>query len=654
MIAKESIAEVLQRVDIVDVIGSFVRLKKRGANYLGLCPFHHEKTPSFTVSPSKEIYKCFGCGRSGNVISFLMEHEKLSYVEAIRWLAQRYHVELQETAVSPEWKEQQMLADSLFIINQFAQEFFTHSLLHTEEGQHIGLSYLQERGLREHIIQKFQLGYAPEAGDVFARAALSKGYRSEYLLKTGLIARRNPSSPKVDEAFPYRDPYAGRIIFPIHNLSGKVVGFGARTLRNDAHTPKYINTPENEIYVKSKILYGLYQARQAIGKQDECLLVEGYMDVLAMHQAGIENAVASSGTSLTTDQLQLIRKLTRHLTIVYDGDAAGIKAAQRGMDLALEQGLDVRLVLLPDGEDPDSFVHKHGAQALRDYIAAHKKDIILFQLETAVAGAAEDVSQKSALINQIAHTLARLHDTTDFLRRQDYIRRCSQLLHVDEQGLTSLVNTLIREQLQRKTSSVPSQAESQLLAQTSEDPTRPEALRLIEQDQQQEKGLIKILLKYGQLPLKDDYTIAAFIFNQGVQLELIEHPIAKMIMLEYQQLAEKQQTIDLRYFLYHENQEISQFVAEVLNLQSDEPLSDNWELRFQLQIQREQDMPVEQAIQTVHHLKMRKLKKMIEDNLRELQQAQTEEERLHMIQLHQQLKALEKQLAEATGTVIYH
>ncbi|MBX6380486.1 MAG: DNA primase [Thermoflavifilum aggregans] len=651
MISRESISEVLQRVDIVDVIGSFVRLKKRGANYLGLCPFHHEKTPSFTVSPSKEIYKCFGCGRSGNVISFLMEHEKLSYVEAIRWLAQRYHVELEETAVSPEWKEQQMLADSLFIINHFAQEFFTQALLETDEGRHIGLSYLQERGLREHIIQKFQLGYNPENGDAFARAALDKGYNAEYLLKTGLIARRAGAQ---GSDFPYRDPYAGRIIFPVHNLSGKVAGFGARSLRNDPHTPKYINTPENEIYVKSKILYGLYQARQAIGREDECLLVEGYMDVLAMHQAGIENTVASSGTSLTTDQLQLIRKLTRRLTIVYDGDAAGIKAAQRGMDLALEQGLDVRLVLLPDGEDPDSFVHKHGAQALREFISSHKKDIILFQLETAAADVSDDIEKKSALINQIAATLAHLQDSTDFLRRQDYIRRCSQLLHIDEQGLTSLVNTFIREQLQRKSVPAPTKAESQLLAQTAEDANRADTLQLLQHDQQQEKGLIKILLKYGHLPLKENYTIADFIFNQGVQLELIEHPIAKMIMLEYQQLHEKQQTIDLRHFLYHENPEIGKFVAEVLNLQSDESLSENWEQRFQLQIQREHDMPIEQAIQTVHHLKMHKLKKMIADNLLELQQAQTEEEMLHCIQLHQQLKALEKQLAEATGTVIYH
>ncbi|MCL6524000.1 MAG: DNA primase [Thermoflavifilum sp.] len=657
MIAKESISAVLQRVDIVDVIGSFVRLKKRGANYLGLCPFHHEKTPSFTVSPTKEIFKCFGCGRSGNVISFLMEHEKLSYIEAIRWLAQRYHVELEETTSSPEWKEHQMLADSLYIINQFAQDFFTHALFQTEEGRHIGLTYLQERGLREHIIHKFQLGYAPESGSAFAEAALRKGYQPEYLLKAGLISKRHNQAPATD-ASAYRDMYVSRIVFPIHHISGKIAGFGARTLRNEPNVPKYINTPENEVYVKSKILYGLYQARQAIGREDECLLVEGYMDVIAMHQAGIEHVVASSGTSLTTDQLQLIRKLTRNLTIVYDGDQAGIKAAQRGIDLALEQGLEVKLVLLPDGEDPDSYLHKYGAEALRNFIASQKKDIILFQIETAIADAGEDIHKKSNLIQQIATTLSHLQDSTDFLRRQEYIRRCSQLLHIDEQGLTSLVNKLIREQLQRKTFQQRSTAQPSSMAaeaaQISALETSSEAQQLLQDDALQEKGLIKVLLKYGHIPLKEQYTIAQFIFNESVEIDLIDHPIAKLILLEYKQQYERNQAIDLRYFLYHENAEISRFVAEVLNLLSDDALSYSWEERFQLQILKEQDMPIEQTIQTVHHLKMRKLKKMIEENLQELQQAQTDEERFEKIQTHLFLKNMEKQYGAITGTVIYY
>ncbi|HWB93678.1 MAG TPA: DNA primase, partial [Puia sp.] len=379
MISQQTIQQILSRIDIIEIVGGFVKLKKRGANYLGLCPFHNEKTPSFTVSPAKEIYKCFGCGRSGNTISFLMEHEKYSYAEALRWLAARYNVEIEEKELSPELRQQQQVADSLYIINTFAQKFFSDTLLNTEEGQDIGLSYLRERGFNEDIIRKFQLGFNPEARDAFARAAVAAQYNPEYLVKTGLVVLR-------DEKLV--DNYRGRIIFPVHNQTGKVIGFGARIIKTNDRAPKYINTPENEIYVKSKILYGSYQARQAIDKLDECLLVEGYTDVISLHQAGVENVVASGGTSLTVDQLRLIKKYTRHLTIIYDGDGAGIKAALRGLDMALEEGLDVRLVLIPDKEDPDSYVRLVGAARFREFIAANKKDFILFQLDVALKDAA--------------------------------------------------------------------------------------------------------------------------------------------------------------------------------------------------------------------------------------------------------------------------
>ncbi|MBL7755928.1 MAG: DNA primase, partial [Chitinophagaceae bacterium] len=332
MIPQETIQQILSRIDIIEIIGGFVKLKRRGSNYLGNCPFHNEKTPSFTVSPTKEIYKCFGCGKSGNTISFLMEHEKYSYVDALKWLAQKYGIEIQETFVSDEQRQQYQTADSLYIINSFAQQFFTRSLFETEEGQDIGLAYFKERGFREEIIRKFQLGYSPEKRDAFTREALAKQYNSELLVKSGLVANRNDQ---------LMDNYRGRVIFPVHNHSGKILGFGARILKSNDRAPKYINTPENEIYIKSKILYGSYFARTAIDKADECLLVEGYTDVLSLHQAGIENVVASGGTSLTIDQLRLVRKYTNNLTIIYDGDAAGIKAALRGLDMALEEGLQV-------------------------------------------------------------------------------------------------------------------------------------------------------------------------------------------------------------------------------------------------------------------------------------------------------------------------
>src|SRR3984885_7832575 len=438
MIPQETIQQILSRIDIVEIVGSFVKLKKRGANYLGLCPFHNEKSPSFTVSPAKEIYKCFGCGKSGNSISFLMEAEKYTYVEALRWLANKYNVEIEETESSPEQKIQQQVAESLYAINNFAQKFFSDVLLNTEEGQDIGLSYLKHRGFNEEIIQKFQLGFNPEARDAFSKAAIASQYNVELLKKSGLVVVRDERP---------MDNYRGRIIFPVHNQSGKVVGFGARVLKTTDKAPKYINTPENEIYVKSKLLYGSYFARLAIDKADECLLVEGYTDVVSLHQAGIENVVASGGTSLTPDQLRLIKKYTNNLTIIYDGDAAGIKAAHRGLDMALEEGLNVKLVLIPDNEDPDSYVNKVGASRFQEFVEANKKDFILFQLEVMLQDAGNDVNKKSTVVNQVAETISRINKAEDFTRQQDYIRRSADLLKIDENGLNSLVNKFIRERI---------------------------------------------------------------------------------------------------------------------------------------------------------------------------------------------------------------
>ena len=351
MISQQTIQQITSRIDIVEIVGEFVKLKKRGVNYLGNCPFHNEKSPSFTVSPSKEIYKCFGCGKSGNAVGFVMEHEKYSYVEALKWIAARYNIEVEETAVSPEIKQQQLVSDSLIILNSFAQKHFTKNLFDSEEGTSVALTYLKHRGFREDIIEKFQLGYNLEDKDDLARELKQHQYNLEIAEKSGLVVTRNGIT---------YDNYRGRIIFPIHNQSGKIIGFGARIIKSNDRAPKYINTPENEIYVKSKILYGLYFARQAINKYDECLLVEGYTDVVSLSQAGIENVVASGGTSLTIDQLRLMRKHTTNLTIIYDGDSAGVKAALRGLDMALEEGLNVKMVLIPDKEDPDSYVRKIG------------------------------------------------------------------------------------------------------------------------------------------------------------------------------------------------------------------------------------------------------------------------------------------------------
>ncbi|NDB53136.1 MAG: DNA primase, partial [Chitinophagaceae bacterium] len=491
MITQATIQQIMARADITDVVGSFVKLKKRGTNLLGLCPFHNEKTPSFTVSPAKEIYKCFGCGKSGNVVSFVMEHEKYSYPETLKWLAQRYQIEIEETQLNDDQRQAMQVADSLFALNQFAQEFFTNQLLQTEEGKAIGLSYFEERGFRKEIIQKFQLGYSPEQRDAFTQAALKQQFNPDLLQKAGL------SNSRYDQL---QDNYRSRVIFPIHNHSGKVLGFGARILTSTEKAPKYINTPENEIYVKSKILYGSYFARQAIDKANECLLVEGYTDVISLHQAGIENVVASGGTALTIDQLRLIKKYTRNLTIIYDGDQAGIKAALRGLDLALEEGLEVKLVLIPDGDDPDSYVNKLGPSQFRTFVDTNKKDVILFQLEVALQEAGTDTAQKAKVVNRIAESISRINKAEDFTKQQDYIKQCANLLKIEEAGLHTLVNKYIRDRISQQEKRIPTNEAKTFeenARQSEENEFDDATFALLFKDELQEKEVARILLEFG-------------------------------------------------------------------------------------------------------------------------------------------------------------
>ena len=356
MITQKTIQEILDTVKVEDVVQEFVNLKRRGVNMIGLCPFHNEKTPSFTVSPGKNIYKCFGCGQGGDSVKFLMEHEQLSYPEALRYLANKYGIEIEETETTQEHREEQQLLDSLYLVNQYARDFYQDQLFNTDFGKSVGLNYFKERGFREETIKKFGLGFAPDKKDAFTLQATQDGYKTEVLKKLGLTTSYG------------KDFFQNRVLFTIHNLTGKVIGFGGRILVKNKKAPKYINSPETEIYNKSKVLYGAYFAKRAIRKKDECILVEGYTDVLSLHQAGIENVVASSGTSLTIDQIRLIKRYTPNIKILYDGDAAGIKAALRGLDLVLEQDLNVKVVLLPEGEDPDSYLQKVGSAAFETFI----------------------------------------------------------------------------------------------------------------------------------------------------------------------------------------------------------------------------------------------------------------------------------------------
>jgi len=621
-------------------------------NYLGLCPFHNEKSPSFTVSPVKEIYKCFGCGRSGNTISFLMEHEKYSYAEALRWLAARYNVEVEEKELSPELRQQQQVSESLYIINGFAQKFFSDILFGSEEGQDVGLSYLRERGFNADIIRKFQLGYDPDQRDVFARAAVAAQYNPELLVKTGLVVQR-------DEKLV--DNYRGRIIFPVHNHTGKIIGFGARIIRTNDRAPKYINTPENEIYVKSKILYGSWLARQAIDKQDECLLVEGYTDVISLHQAGVENVVASGGTSLTVDQLRLIKKYTNHLTIIYDGDGAGIKAALRGLDMALEESLDVKLVLIPDKEDPDSYVRKVGAAAFRDFIAANKKDFILFQLEVALKDAAGDSNKKAELVNQMAETIARINKAEDFTRQEDYIRQVAEILRIEEAGLHSLVNKFIRDRVAKRESREASQGLAAGEGSAAGgDPTRlatgavppdDESISLLFRHEQNERGVIRNLLDFGLKSWDDQQSVADYILGECAELyELIDNKHLLKILDLYRSWYEQGLEPGTKSFLYHEDQELSTLAVSIMDFHYE--ISPNWKDHYDGKIATPEELYREDVLSTMRYLKLRKIQRLMEENQQDLSKPHSDEELMVLLQTHRHLKELERGLLQDTGAVI--
>jgi DNA primase len=674
LISQNTIQQILSRIDVLDIVGSFVKLKRRGANYLGLCPFHHERSPSFTVSPSKEIFKCFGCGKSGNSISFVMEHEKLSYAEALRWLASRYNVEIEETEMSPEKKLQQQTSESLYIINNFAQKFFEEQLWNTDAGQSIALTYLHQRGFTDETIRKFGIGYAPDGGQALVAAATKNQFNKELLQKTGLVAERN--GQLVDN---YRD----RIVFPIHGNTGKLLGFGARLIKSNDKAPKYINTPENEVYVKSKILYGMYQARHAIDKNDECLLVEGYTDVVSLQQAGIENVVASGGTSLTQEQLRLIKKYTKNLTIIYDGDAAGIKAAMRGLDMALEESLYVRLVLIPDKEDPDSYVKKVGAQEFRNFILHNKKDFIYFQIEVALRDAGTDAQKKAEVVNQMAETLSRIDKTEDFTRQQDYIRKSAELLHIDEAGFTNLVNKFIRNRISLQEQKVPFDEAKQHEenAKTAiESEFSDYTFQLLHKDEMQEREIARVLLEHGAKTWKEgNQLIAEFIINELPEDDLLDNQSVIKFIQACKTLLEQAQKPDQNFFVYHPDAELSTLAVSLLNVPYEE--SSHWkktlsqssgyqqklfqqdyktflnaikvgnedELHSYLNIQR--DNTFEQVESALAYIKLRKIKRLIAQNHADMEKASPQDQQTFFL-THVHLKQMEMEQTKKLGTVV--
>ncbi len=573
-----------------------------------------------------------------------MEAEKYSYVEALRWLAAKYNVEIEETETSPEYKQQQQVADSLYIINQFAQQYFTNVLFNSDDGQDIALSYLHERGFRDDIIRKFQLGFNPEERDSFTKAALAAQYNLEYLQKTGLVNVRDGNA---------YDNYRGRIIFPVHNQSGKVLGFGARIIKKNDKAPKYINTPENDIYVKSKILYGSYFARQAIDKADECLLVEGYTDVVSLHQAGIENVVASGGTSLTPDQLRLIKKYTNNLTIIYDGDNAGIKAALRGLDLALEEGLNVNLVLIPDGDDPDSYVNKVGSAAFNDFIAGNKKDVILFQLGIALKDAGNDSVKKSAIVNQVAETISKINKAEDFTRQQDYIKQSAELLKIEEGGLHALVNKFIREKIVKQENRAERDLQSAPLPAEQESGIDAETISLFNKDEMHEQAMVRSLLEFGNKEWTPDQTVAEYFFKEIEDNHLDE-------LFDNRELIRVIETFRTWYnagieptdknFLYHEDLQMSALVVRIMDFGHE--ISPKWKEHFEGHIATREDLYREEVFSTLNYLKLRKIKRLMDENQRDMEKAVSEEQMI-LLQTHQHLKQMEVELTKKLGTVIF-
>ena len=584
MIPHDTVMSILDTVRIEEVVSEFVSLKKRGANLIGVCPFHKEKTPSFIVSPAKGIFKCFGCGKAGDSVRFIMEHEHYSYPEALRFLANKYGIIIEEKEQSPEEMMAKNERERMFNINSFAQQYFSDTMQNDEEGQSVGLSYFRERGFRDAIINKFQLGYCPNKRDSFIQHAIKNGYSKDLLLKTGLASG--------NEERMY-DRYQGRVIFPIHNLTGKVIGFGARILSGDKTKAKYLNSPESEIYNKSQTLYGIYFAKSEISRLDNCILVEGYADVLSMHQAGIENVVASSGTSLTTEQIRLISRYTKNVTILYDGDNAGIHAALRGTDMILEEGLNVRIVVLPPDEDPDSFVQNNSIETVLSYIADNARDFISFKTKLLLKDAANDPIKKAAVVKDIVNSISVIPDA---IYRATYIKECSRLMEMSEQALMNELNKILRAKLRKNNGldQIPDAPTEEIKQETQQIVTNSVPIGFY-----QEQELVKLLLMYGDMDIDlDDFdengqpivykiSVASFIIDDLKNDDLLfKDEVHRMVFDIFDKALDEGELPKDHYFVTHENPKISELAANLLTSQYK---LDDWK-RHQINVKKEEDV----------------------------------------------------------------
>ena len=666
---------------IEEVVGDFVALKKRGTSLIGNCPFHNEKTPSFNVSVTKGIYKCFGCGKGGDAVHFIMDHEKYSYPEALKFLANKYNIPVEETVQSPQNIEAQNAREALYIVSQYAAGFFSEQLWNGSEGRAVGLSYFKERGFREDIIRKFELGYSPDSWDALINASKAAGHREAYLESTGLVVK--------NEKGKLYDRFRGRVMFPIHNFTGRVIGFGGRTLKTDKNVPKYVNSPESDIYHKSNVLYGLYHAKKAIRDLDNCYLVEGYADVLSAHQAGVENVVASSGTSLTTEQIRLIGRFTQNVTMLYDGDAAGIKASLRGLDMILEEGLNVKVLNFPDGHDPDSYMHLVGAGAFKHYIENNRKDFILFKADTLLKEAGNDPIKRAGIIRDIVESIAKIPDN---IKASVFIRECSHLLQVEERILLTELNSMRAAKFKKATNQqqgqypsgqhgqYPSGQQGQYPSgqqgkyqqgqyqQSNFQPSQyhpdqpPENLFddspqpapvTIDQEEVQEKEIVRLLLAYGHELVNwdkiDNMFIGSFII-QNLSDVSFKHPICKRIIAAYRDEIENGQLPVANQFIKGEDREIADLAITLST--SPYALSENWYNRHQIYVRDETMNLKATVLGGIFHLKKRKVDQILLDLLQEIKEENDATNQEILMQRYAHIKNVEKEISKFLGSVI--
>ena len=639
MIDKATIDKIMDAANIVDVVSEFVTLRKAGVNYKGLCPFHNEKTPSFVVSPSKGYCHCFSCGKGGNVVGFIMEHEQMTYPEALRWLAKKYNIEIRERELTDDEKREQGERESLFIVNDWALRYFQDNLTNTDKGRAIGLAYFRSRGFRDDTISRFQLGYAMPERDALAKTALAKGFKEQYLIDTGLCYKRDDGR--------LQDRYAGRVIFPVHTVTGRVVAFGGRILGNDKKAAKYVNSPESLIYHKSNELYGIYQAKHAITKQDRCYLVEGYVDVTSMHQSGVENVVASSGTSLTTGQIRLIHRFTSNITVLYDGDAAGIHASIRGIDMLLAEGMNVKVLLLPDGDDPDSFAQKHPAEEFRRYIEAHQTDFIEFKTNLLLKGVTDPVKRSEA-ISSIVKSVSVIQDQ---ITRATYITECAHRLGMPESTLISTANKFIRGDIEEK------RKEQRREEARDEGPVKPlQPLAPVQQAPTVEYMLMQMVVRHGQETLykgvetedggKVDLSVSQYVsYDLGADNLAFKNDLYNRMLAEAVEHNDEPGFNAEEYFTHHPDIDISRAATDMA--------IDHFQLSKSLQVRRDEDTLRNQVEHLVLDFRMAYVEQRLKELQREISLAVSDTERMMKLMAeYKDMQVIRNEIAKELGSYI--